>query len=62
MKFKVFQKKKVQYVSIGPSGKNRKLSKDREISRTKFGIQMIVDLFGDGYKSITIMGFMDNFC
>ena len=40
-------------MSILHSGKSRKHRKDPEIVGTKFGIQMIVDQFGDGWhKSI----------
>ena len=47
-------KKKVQYVLIGTSGKSRKRSKDPGSFEKEFGMQMITDRFGDGWhKSIT---------
>ena len=47
------QKKKVQCEKIGTSGKSRKRSKDPGKYGPEFGMQMIVDQFGDGWhKSI----------
>ena len=45
------RKKKVQYVSIGTSGKSSKSSKIPDKFGTEFGMQMITDRFGNGWHT-----------